>query len=145
MASLTQGGAFVATDAFGQVYVRRRQIGTVPLLPDGSAHWRVPGGVPLLLHLLDSPQSRAQGLPRWQREEIMFAPGESEREALRSDLFDGFCGQCHSSTSGRPVDEGMHPDVLVGASQTAASSAPPTDLLVAPAQRGPIIGPPVAP
>jgi hypothetical protein len=145
VASLSQGGSFVATDTFGQVYVRRRRLGTVPLLSDGSAHWRVPGGVPLLLHLLDSPQSLAEGIPRWQREEIMFTPGESEREAMRSDLFDGFCGQCHGATSGRAVDTGMRPDVLVGASQTVASSAPPVDLLVAPAQRGPVIGPPSVP
>jgi hypothetical protein len=145
MTSFAQGGTNVATDAFGQVYVRRRRLGTVPLLTDGSAHWRVPGGVPLVLHLLDSPESRAMGLPRWQREEIMFTPGEFEHEAMRSDLFDGFCGQCHGAASGRAVDEGMRPDVLMGASQTVASTAPATDLVVAPNQRGPTTGPPSTP
>lgn len=144
MMSFAAGDPSVA-DAFGQVYVRRRQLGTVPILADGSAHWRAPGGVPLLLHLLDSPESQALGLPRWQREEFMLTPGESEHEAMRADLFDGFCGQCHGSTSGRPVDVAMRPDVLVGASQTVAAATPATDLFVAPAQRGPVTGPPATP
>ena len=143
--SFAQGGAFVANDDFGQVYVRRRQIGSVPLLADGSVRMRVPGAVPMVMRLLDSPESKAMGIPRWQREEIMLTPGEFEHEAFRSDLFDGFCGQCHGSTSGRPVDVGMRPDVLVGASETLAATATPADLRVPPSQRGAVTGPPSAP
>jgi hypothetical protein len=143
--TFAQGGNFVTSDAFGQVYVRRRQIGTVPILSDGSAHWRVPGGVPFVLHLLDSPESIARGIPRWQREEGMLSPGESEDEALRPDLFDGFCGQCHGPTSGRPVDATMRADVLVSASQTLAATTPPVLLVAAPSQRGPAMGPPTDP
>ncbi len=140
-----QGGAFVANDAFGSVYVRRRLLGTVPIHDDGSAHYRVPGGLPILLKLPDTPQSVAAKLPRWQREAFMFTPGESVHEDMRTEFFDGFCGQCHGSISGRQVDVAMRPDVLSSASLTSAYGASPANLVLAPAQRGPVSGPPATP
>jgi hypothetical protein len=141
--SFAQGGAFVTSDQFGQVYVRRRSIGTVPVNDDGSAHYRVPGGLPLVMKLADTPQSKASNLPRWQRESFMFTPGESVHEAMRTEFFDGFCGQCHGSISGRPLDVAMRPDVLSGASLTSALGSSPTDLFLPPSQRGAPIGPPL--
>jgi hypothetical protein len=136
---------FVTRDAFGPVYVRRRLLGTVPVASDGSARYRVPGGVPFVIRLGDTEVSTRLGLPRFQREEMMLTPGEHEHELMARPFFDGFCGQCHGSTSGRPVDVAMRPDVLAGASATIARSAPATDLSLAPSQRGPITGPPSVP
>ena len=36
----------------GDVYVRRRKVGAVPVLGDGSAHFQIPGGMPIVLHLV---------------------------------------------------------------------------------------------
>lgn len=143
--SMQQGGSFVASDAFGQVFVRRRLIGTVPLLADGSVHWRAPGGVPLVVHLPDTDASRAAHLPRWQREQGMFAPGELKHEAFPYPSFDAFCGMCHSSISGRPLDAALRPDVFTHASESLAAKAQPTNLAVPPGQRGAITGPPSTP
>ncbi len=143
--TFAQGGAFVASDIFGQVYVRRRRIGSVPINQDGSAHYRVPGGLPILLKLPDTPQSLAQNLPRWQHEAFMFTPGESVHEVMRTEFFDGFCGQCHGAISGRPLDVAMRPDLLSGASLTSAYGGSPSDLFLSPSQRGAVVGPPTSP
>ena len=74
--SFAQAGASAVTDAFGQVFVRRRLLGAVPIQDDGSAKFRIPGGVPFLFRLPDTPRSRAGALPRIQREAMAFAPGE---------------------------------------------------------------------
>ena len=59
------------------MYVRRRHPRhACPSLSDGSAHFRVPGGLPIVLHLADDSESQALNLPRWQREEMTFVPGE---------------------------------------------------------------------
>ncbi len=143
--SFAAGGAFVANDAYGQVYVRRRLLGTVPIASDGSAHFLLPGGVPFVLHLPDTSESVAHSLPRYQREEMAFSAGEIEREEMPRALFDGSCGLCHGSISGRAVDTGMHLDVLTGATSTIAHTAPPTSLDKPPSQRGAIVGPPSSP
>jgi hypothetical protein len=143
--SMPTGGDDVASDAYGSVYVRRRLVGTVPVLSDGSTHWRAPGGVPLLVHLPDTDESRAGGFPRWQREQIMFAPGELRHEALPYPSFDSFCAGCHGSISGRPVDAALRPDVFTHASESAAIHAPPTDLSFPAANRGTVIGAPRSP
>jgi hypothetical protein len=58
----------------------------------------------------------------------MFSPGESVHEGLRRGAFDGFCAGCHGSTSGRPDDAALQPDVLSRASDSTAFREPPTDL-----------------
>ena len=117
----------------------------MPVARDGSAHYRVTGGLPLVIKLSDTPQSVANNLPRWQREAFMFTPGESVHEAFPTQFFDGFCGQCHGAISGRQLDVAMRPDVLSGASLTAAYDSTPTDLFLSPSQRGAPIGPPFLP
>lgn len=143
--SMQQGGSYVASDAFGQVLVRRRLVGTVPVLPDGSIHWRAPGGVPLLVHLPDTDASRAAHLPRWQREAGMFAPGELKHEEFPYPSFDSFCAMCHASISGRTLDAALRPDVFTHASESLAATTQPTDLALPPSKRGPVTGPPNAP
>jgi len=135
------GGAFVAHDVFGDVYVRRRRLGTVPVNPDGSAHYQVTGGLPLVIALPQTPMSSARSLPRVISEHVMFTPGESVHEGLPRRAFNGFCAGCHGSTSGRPDQAALQPDILSRASDTAAFREAPVDLATTPSQRGPIVGP----
>jgi hypothetical protein len=132
-------------DSFGMVYVRRRIIGTVPLLSDGSAHFKIPGGLPMVLHLANDMESSQNGTPRWQREQMTFVPGEYAHQSFRSAQFDSLCAFCHGSVSGQPVDVGLNPDFLTSASDVAAVSTAPVDLTAGPSGRGPIIGPPTNP
>ncbi|MET0339595.1 MAG: hypothetical protein ABW252_01265 [Polyangiales bacterium] len=127
--------AQVVRDAFGEVYVASRSLGTVPLLADGSAKLRVPGGRPLSLRLRDAsgaPLTFAPGGPftgvQTQREELQFHPGERTTQGFRRDLFDGLCGSCHGSVSGREVDVAVDVDVLTRASATLAKERLPSVL-----------------
>ncbi|HVH42104.1 MAG TPA: hypothetical protein VM925_07160, partial [Labilithrix sp.] len=143
--SMDKGGTFVSTDAFGKVYVRRRLLGQVLVETDGSAKFRVPGGVPIVLALPETKLSRERNLPRTQREAMSFSPGEYVHQSFRSSLFGGLCGQCHGSISGRPVDAALQPDFITQASNTVSRFQPPFDLNQPPAARGPISGPPSKP
>ena len=71
-------GGNTACDSYGKVYVRRRLLGPVPVLGDGSAHFSIPGGLPLIVLPLGRRRrvEAKMNLPRWQREEMTFAPGE---------------------------------------------------------------------
>ena len=138
-------GANAYQDAFGTICVRRRLLGTVPVLSDGSAHFRIPGGMPIVLHLgADTESSRLQ-LPRWQREEMTFLPGEYTHQSFPGAFFNNICGGCHGSISGRPIDAALRPDFLTQASQVIAIDQIATDLTGPPSSRGAIIGPPSTP
>lgn len=139
--TMEAGGSFVANDAFGSVYVRRRLIGTVPVNEDGSAHWQVTGGIPLVIQLPETSLSSERSLARTIQEHIMLSPGESLHEGLRRGTFDGLCGGCHGSTSGRPIDAALQPDILTRASDTKAFRDGPVLISKTPAERGPIVGP----
>lgn len=143
--AMDKGGAFVASDAFGQVYVRRRLLGAAPIERDGSTKFRLPGGVPIVLALPETELSRERGLPRYQRESMVFAPGEYAHQSFREPLFGALCGTCHGSVSGRAIDSALEPDFVTQASETIARSAPPVDLNKPPSERGPIEGPPPSP
>lgn len=143
--SMEKGGAFVAQDAFGAVYVRRRLLGTAAVEKDGSAKIRIPGGVPIVLELPPTTLSRELGLPRFQRESMSFSPGEYAHQSFRADLFDGLCGSCHGSISGRAIDAALQPDFVTQASNTLSRFVAPYDMNRAPAERGPISGPPADP
>ncbi len=138
-------GGNTACDAFGKVYVRRRRLGTVPVLPDGSAHFRIPGGLPMVLHLGDDTVSKAMNLPRWQREEMTFVPGEHSHQSFRGQFFDSLCANCHGAVSGHPIDVGLNPDFMTEASSVQAATATATDLSGGPATRGSVQGPPFSP
>ncbi len=138
-------GAQSVTDPFGKVYVRRRSLGKFPIADDGSAHFRVPGGVPILFHLPDTKLSAQNKWPRYLRESLVFAPGEYASQSFRPDFFDGLCAGCHGSVSGRAVDSAVRPDILTQASQVVARDAVPTDLNRAPGDRGKIEGAPPTP
>ncbi|MBV9947066.1 MAG: hypothetical protein JOZ69_09480 [Myxococcales bacterium] len=146
MASAGECGGNTACDDFGKVYVRRRLLGTVPILADGSAHFRVPGGLPLVIHLPDDPDPALAKLPRWQREEMTFVPGEHANQSFPRVFFDHLCGGCHGPVSGKPIDAALAPDFLTQASQVAAATQLAADFTGPPAGRaGPIGPPPPAP
>ncbi len=140
-----KGGANVASDAFGRVYVRRRLLGEVPLERDGSAKFNLPGGLPIVFKLPDTDLSRDRKLPRFQRESMVFAPGEYVHQSFKAEFFDALCGQCHGALSGRAVDVALKPDFVTQASATISRDKPPFVLNKSPADRGPIEGPPTAP
>lgn len=129
----------------GMVYVRRRIMGTVPLLADGSVQFAIPGGVPILLHLGNDSESTQLQLPRWQRETMTFFPGEVAHQAFPQPFFDHLCAGCHGSISGRPLDAALDPDFLTEASQVQAVASQPIDCAGPPSSRGPIIGVPSSP
>jgi len=138
-------GGNTVCDAYGMVYVRRRLLGQVPILADGSAHFRVPGGLPMVLDLGSDEESTTLKLPRWQREAMTFLPGEMAHQAFPGPFFNNLCAQCHGSISGRPVDTALNPDFLTQASAVAAVNIPATDLSGGPSGRGPVIAPPFTP
>ncbi|MBN9160495.1 MAG: hypothetical protein BGO98_34440 [Myxococcales bacterium 68-20] len=143
--SMDKGGTFVANDAFGRVYVRRRLLGTAAVEADGSTKLSVPGGVPIVLELPPTKLSQEKGLPRVQREAMSFSPGEYAHQSFRANLFDGLCGQCHGSISGRPIDAALQPDFVTQASSTLSRFKGSFDMNKPPAARGAITGPPATP
>lgn len=146
--TMDKGGANVVTDAFGRVYVRRRKLGVLAkpvIAEDGSAKVRFPGGVPIVLQLGPTKASRERNLPRTQREQFVFYPGEYAHQSFRPDFFDALCGTCHGAVSGKAVDAAIRPDILTQASSVMARDVAPTPLDPPPSARGPIEGPPQGP
>jgi hypothetical protein len=143
--SFPSGGANTASDQYGKVYVRRRLRGTVPVEDDGSAHFIIPGGMPMVLHLSDTSESQKLSLPRWQREEMTFTPGEQSHQGFPSIFFNGLCAGCHGPISGKSIDAALNPDFLTQASDVVATSQPPTILTGASSLGGSVIGPPFSP
>jgi hypothetical protein len=141
----TANPSFVASDQFGKVYVRRRLMGHVPLQQDGSTHFVTFGGLPLVIDLPETPTSTANKLPRFQREEIGFSPGEYAHQGFQRQFFDNLCGLCHGAASGRPVDNAVAPDILTQASDTLSQGEAPIELRVPASQRPAPIGPPANP
>jgi hypothetical protein len=137
--------SFVAKDQYGEVYVRRRLLGHVPLQQDGSTHFVTFGGLPLVIDLPATTISTANKLPRFQREEIEFSPGEYAHQGFQRQFFDNLCGLCHSSISGRAVDNAVAPDILTEASDTLSHGQTAIELRVPASQRPAPIGPPANP
>jgi hypothetical protein len=129
----------------GKVYTRRRLVGTVPVLSDGSAHFKIPGGMPMVIRLASDAESQNMGLPRWQREEMTFVPGEYAHQSFRGQFFNNLCGNCHGAISGKPFDVSLNPDFLTQASDVQAVSTQATNLDYPPGQRGSVQGPPFTP
>jgi len=142
-------GNFVAMDGMGwtgSVYVRRRILGPVLLGSDGSTHVLLPGGVPIVLKLADTPESTSMKLPRFQREEMEFAPGEVVNQSFTRGFFNTLCAQCHAATTGHQIDVAVNPDILTQASMVSSRGAGAVDLSGPPGKRGTnFIGPPALP
>jgi hypothetical protein len=120
-------GGDVVSDAYGQVYVRRQLLGSVPVRSDSSAGVLLPGGVPVSLGVR-TRLADGGAAEHIQREEMQFYPGEDSRQSFRRNLFNGLCGGCHGSVSGREIEIAVKPDILTQASQVAARDAAPTNL-----------------
>ncbi len=143
--SFDKGGANVVSDAFGRVYVKRRKLGDVPIQPDGSTKFSLPGGLPVVLRLAETKLSRDKSLPRIQRESMVFAPGEYAHQSFKAQFFDAVCGHCHGSISGKATDVALRPDFVTQASATLARDNPPYSLDKSPSERGAVEGPPGTP
>jgi hypothetical protein len=138
----TDLSAHTANDAFGALYARRRLLGSIPILNDGSAHVVLPGGVPIVLRG-KFELGGAAAVMRFQRESMQFYPGEYAHQSFPARFFDGFCGGCHGSVSGAEVDLSLQPDILTQASRVEARkpSHTATSFDLPPSQRGPEVGP----
>lgn len=122
------GGVFVAEDAFGPLYARRRLLGRVTPNADGSARVRLPGGVPFNLALEVQLEGDPAPTLHHQREANQFYPGEWARQSFPRHLFNGLCGNCHGSVSGLESDVATDPDILTRASAVVARDQSPTVL-----------------
>jgi len=133
---------FTTTDAYGAVYARRRHLGQTSMLADQSARLVVPGGVPLVMRGIFALSGRPAE-PVFQREEMQFYPGEFAHQSFRGPMFDGLCGGCHGSLSGREMDVAVQPDVLTQASRVVARDVDPQKhtMGLTPASRGAPEGP----
>jgi hypothetical protein len=135
--------ANTTSDAFGSLYARRRSLGSLPILPDGSAFVTLPGGVPIVLRG-NFEFAGAGSAARFQRESMQFYPGEYAHQSFPARFFDGFCGGCHGSVSGHEVDLSLQPDILTQASRVEARKPEnqfQNNLSIPPAQRGAEVGP----
>src|SRR6185295_15601346 len=136
--SFDNAGSFATSDALGPLYVRRRSLGSVsPAKQDGSAHVRLPGGVPF--NLAVNIQLDGDGGPtlHHQREAMQFYPGETARQSFPRQLFNGVCANCHGSVSGLEDDIAANPDILTRASAVVARGQEAADLT----DRGAVEGP----
>jgi hypothetical protein len=69
---------------------------------------------------------------------MQFYPGEAARQSFPRALFDGVCGNCHGSVSGRENDIATNPDILTRASSVVARDQSPVDLTGRGAVSGPV-------
>lgn len=133
--SFAELGGDVVRDDFGEVFVSLRDLGFVPALGDGSLRAQVPGGAPLRMQITDgdgTPLMFADGGAlsgqRIQREATQLYPGESLNQSFPRRFFNGLCGSCHGSITGRELDLAVLPDILTSASRTAAAETAPVDV-----------------
>lgn len=98
----------------GGIFEDRVLLGRASLAEDGSVRVRVPAGRGLILELQDEDGNPIETM----REEHQFGPGEVINIGVPGPLFDGICGGCHGSLSGREIDVSITPDVLTGASES---------------------------
>lgn len=129
------GGGTTVGDDFGDVITNYRDLGFVPMFADGSLSFVYAGGVPIILQPTDGDGNAlmfGEGAPFTgeiiQREQMQFYPGEVISQSFRRDFFNGLCGTCHGSISGRELDLAVNVDVLTSASQTSAAERDPVDL-----------------
>ncbi|MCA9604890.1 MAG: hypothetical protein KC619_04825, partial [Myxococcales bacterium] len=127
--------ANVQTDDYGMMFLDRRMVGHVSLNPDGSTHFRYPGGLPIVLAATDwdgnpimFPEGAAFSGPVIQREQMQFFPGERSHQSFRRELFNGMCGGCHGSITNRELDVVVDIDVLTSASQAMSYGTDPQSL-----------------
>lgn len=101
----------------------RTLLGTVPLASDGSIKVSLPSMTGVVFELRNGAEVIAT-----MGEEHQLGPGERVSMGVSRTLFNGVCGGCHGSISGRELDVAVTPDALTGASasvsQTQSSLTP---------------------
>ncbi len=129
------GGGEMVSDGFGTVFRNYRDMGFVPTFADGSLSFVIPGGMPVVLQPTDNDGNAlmfGEGDPfageMIQREQMQFYPGELLSQSFRRDFFNGLCGTCHGSISGRELDSAVNVDVLTQASMVSTMERDPVDL-----------------
>ena len=137
--SVDQSGSFLAQDQYGKMYVRRRPLGSMDILDDGSTRFEIPGGMPIVLSTTIQLGGDSAPTTHFQREEMQFYPGEVVRQGFPHKLFNGLCGNCHGAVSGLESHVAINPDILTQASKVAARNAAPVDMVTKAkaADRGP--------
>ncbi len=93
--------------------------GTVPLESDGSVYVDLPASVPVILELRKDGEAVLT-----MTEEHQFGPGEQTSLGVSRIFFDGVCGGCHGSISGRELDVVVNQDALTGASISLSRPQP---------------------
>jgi len=136
--SYEDGGDFVASDAFGQYYLRRRRLGVPQVHDDGSARILINGGSPITLAVTTELATDMSPRLHFQREAMQFYPGEYAHQSFRREFFNGLCGGCHGSVSGLESNIAINPDILTRASDVVAQERNATDLR----EGGEVQGPP---
>ncbi len=99
----------------------RELVGSAALLTDGSVKVNVPALAPVYYELQDSRGTALFSMS----EQHQFGPQEMVSLGVRRELYDTACAGCHGSITGREVDVQVTPDVLTGASQSAAQGMTP--------------------
>ncbi|HEU0037386.1 MAG TPA: hypothetical protein VFQ53_42540 [Kofleriaceae bacterium] len=106
------------------IFESRTLLGKASLSDDGSVAVRLPSGTGVILELQDGDGNPIVTMS----EEHQLGPGERVSMGVPRALFDGVCGGCHGSISGRELDVSITPDALTGASQSTAATALPKSL-----------------
>ncbi len=125
----------VVTDRFGPLHEELSPLGHAPIFPDGSVSIVIPGGIPLVLQPTTADGDEftfPEGAPFTgtviQREQMQFYPGEHANQSFKREFFNGLCGTCHGSITGRELDSAVNVDMLTSASRFVARDAVPARL-----------------
>jgi hypothetical protein len=106
------------------VYSDRMLLGSARLESDHSLKVALPSRKPLILELVDGSGTALLTM----REEHQMAPGEYITPGVPRRLFNGVCGGCHGSISGRELDVAVTADALTGASVSRSRNLDPKPL-----------------
>ena len=102
-----------------RVFTQRQLLGVAPLEADGSLKVALPARRPLILELQDGGRQPIFTM----REEHQLGPGETISPGVPRKLFNGVCGGCHGSISGREPDIAVTADALTGATMSLSRDA----------------------
>jgi hypothetical protein len=107
-----------------RVFTQRQLLGVAPLEVDGSVKVLLPSRRALVLELQDGNRRPLFTM----REEHQVGPGEVISPGVPRKLFDGVCGGCHGSVSGREPDVAVTADALTGATMSLSRDSAPRQL-----------------
>ena len=138
--SYAAGGATATPDGFGQLFVNRPRLGIVPLASDGSAHFRIPGGVPFMT-ASPTPRSPARASSQPAARDDGLALGEYAHQAFKRESSTRSAATATARSAAGPPTCGASRRPHAGLGHGARSGSEPIDLNVPPDQRNPVEGP----